>query len=68
VQLRQQRPEAVRVVGDLQGSDALMEQALFLGIYPGMLEGMLEAVVQEIYELLHPSSSQTCLRATASQP
>jgi CDP-6-deoxy-D-xylo-4-hexulose-3-dehydrase len=68
VQLRQQRPEAMRVVGELQGSDALMEQALFLGTYPGLMEGMLEAVVQEISEALHPSSSRTRLRSAASQP
>jgi CDP-6-deoxy-D-xylo-4-hexulose-3-dehydrase len=68
VQLRQERPEAVGVVGDLQGSDSLMEQALFLGTYPGLMEGMLEAVVQEISEALRPSSSWRRFRSATSQP
>jgi len=68
MQLSQQRPESVRVVGELQGSDALMEQALLLGTYPGLKGWMLDAVVQEFCEVLRPSSSQICLRSTASQP
>jgi CDP-6-deoxy-D-xylo-4-hexulose-3-dehydrase len=68
VQLRQERPEAVGVVGDFKGSDSLMEQALFLGTYPGLMEGMLEAVVQEISEALRPSSSWRRFRSATSQP
>ncbi len=35
VQLRADRPDALRVVGDLAGADAIMVDTLFLGTYPG---------------------------------
>ena len=55
VQLRQERPEAVGVVGDLQGSDALMEQALFLGTFPGLTASMLDAEISVIQGMLAPT-------------
>ena len=42
VQLRRDRPEAFRVIGDLAGADALMNTALFLGTYPGLSHAMLD--------------------------
>jgi CDP-6-deoxy-D-xylo-4-hexulose-3-dehydrase len=42
VQLRQERPEAVRIVGDLAGADQIMNQAIFLGTYPGLTKEMLD--------------------------
>ncbi len=42
VQLRMDRPEAVRSVGAMVGADQLMEKALFLGTYPGLTGAMLE--------------------------
>jgi len=41
VQLRADRPDALRVVGDLAGSDAIMVDTLFLGTYPGLTAPML---------------------------
>jgi CDP-6-deoxy-D-xylo-4-hexulose-3-dehydrase len=41
VQLRKDRPEALRVVGEMEGSDAIMSSTLFLGTYPGLTEAML---------------------------
>lgn len=48
VQLKKDRPNAFRVVGDLGGADALMNQALFLGTYPGLTAAMLDFEIQTI--------------------
>ena len=48
VQLRQDQPEALRVVGKLEGSDEIMNTALFLGTYPGLSNEMLEAEIEVI--------------------
>jgi CDP-6-deoxy-D-xylo-4-hexulose-3-dehydrase len=48
VQLRQQRPDAVRVAADLNGSDTIMADTLFLGTYPGLTREMLEAEITVI--------------------
>ena len=43
VKLRQERPEALRVaVPALPGADQLMQEALFLGTYPGLTEAMID--------------------------
>jgi CDP-6-deoxy-D-xylo-4-hexulose-3-dehydrase len=41
VQLRLDRPEALRVVGEMEGSDDIMRSTLFLGTYPGLTMEML---------------------------
>ena len=41
VQLRADRPDALRVVGDLAGADEIMIDTLFLGTYPGLTAPML---------------------------
>lgn len=48
VHLRKERPEALRVVGQLIGADDIMNQAIFLGTYPGLTQTMLEYEVQAI--------------------
>jgi len=45
VQLRQDRPEALRVVGEMAGSDEIMGSTLFLGTYPGLTAEMLQAEI-----------------------
>jgi CDP-6-deoxy-D-xylo-4-hexulose-3-dehydrase len=42
VQLRKDRPEAFRVVGNLAGADEIMNSAIFLGTYPGLTCQMLD--------------------------
>lgn len=42
VQLKQDRPQAFRVIGDLSGADEIMQRALFLGTYPGLTPAMLD--------------------------
>jgi len=51
-QLRQERPEAMRLVGDLGGADAIMNNTLFLGTYPGLTEQMLQAEIGVIKNLV----------------
>jgi CDP-6-deoxy-D-xylo-4-hexulose-3-dehydrase len=48
VQLKKERPHAVRVIGELAGADELMRQSLFLGTYPGLTQGMMEHEVSVI--------------------
>jgi CDP-4-dehydro-6-deoxyglucose reductase, E1 len=48
VQLRQDRPEALRVVGDVEGSDEIMNTTLFLGTYPGLTQAMLNREIEVI--------------------
>jgi len=42
VQLRHDQPDALRVTGALEGSDAIMMHSLFLGTYPGLTEKQLD--------------------------
>ena len=48
VQLRADRPEALRVVGEMAGSDEIMNSTLFLGTYPGLTDAMLEAEINAV--------------------
>ena len=48
VQLKKDRPESFRVVGDLQGADRIMNEAIFLGVYPGLSREMLDYVIDTV--------------------
>jgi CDP-6-deoxy-D-xylo-4-hexulose-3-dehydrase len=48
VQLRKERPNAFRVVGELVGADRIMNDALFLGVFPGLTSQMLEFMIEAI--------------------
>jgi CDP-6-deoxy-D-xylo-4-hexulose-3-dehydrase len=48
VQLQQDRPEALRVVGEMVGSDEIMNNTMFLGTYPGLTDAMLETEIKTI--------------------
>ncbi len=54
VQLREDNPEALRVIGTMAGADEIMNNTLFLGTYPGMTEAMLHAQVRVIGSFLQP--------------
>jgi CDP-6-deoxy-D-xylo-4-hexulose-3-dehydrase len=49
VQLRQDRPESIRAVSGTAGADQLMNQALFLGTYPGLSDEMIHREVAVIH-------------------
>jgi CDP-6-deoxy-D-xylo-4-hexulose-3-dehydrase len=48
VQLRKDRPEAFRVVGEMTGADEIMNQAIFLGTYPGLTTEMMDYEIETI--------------------
>ncbi|MEO7675185.1 MAG: lipopolysaccharide biosynthesis protein RfbH [Verrucomicrobiota bacterium] len=50
VQLRKDYPEALRTIGDLKGADRLMNEAIFIGVYPGLTKPMLEYVAETIHK------------------
>ena len=48
VQLKKDRPESMRTVGNLGDSDRIMNNTLFLGTYPGLTVEMLEKEISVI--------------------
>lgn len=52
VQLKKDRPNAIRVVGPNPGADEIMHRALFLGTYPGLSESMLSYEISVIREFV----------------
>ena len=52
VQLRTDRPDALRVVGEMVGSDEIMNSTLFLGTYPGLTEAMLDREINLIRQFV----------------
>ena len=52
VQLRREHPQALRVVGDLAGADRIMNEALFIGTYPGLTQQMLGYMVETIRDFV----------------
>ena len=53
VQLAKDRPTAFRVAGDLLGADRIMNEAIFLGVYPGLTEAMLDYEIEIIHQFVH---------------
>jgi CDP-6-deoxy-D-xylo-4-hexulose-3-dehydrase len=58
VQLRAERPEALRVIGNTEISDKIMNTTLFLGTYPGLTNSMLQAEINVINQLVR--NKATC--------
>jgi CDP-6-deoxy-D-xylo-4-hexulose-3-dehydrase len=52
VQLRKDRPDSFRVVGEMIGADAIMNQAIFLGTYPGLSKEMMDYEIEVIREFV----------------
>jgi CDP-6-deoxy-D-xylo-4-hexulose-3-dehydrase len=48
VQLKKDRPSALRVVAENPGADEIMNRALFLGTYPGLTSAMLDYAIETI--------------------
>jgi len=46
VQLRSENPGAVRVVGEMNGADRIMNESIFVGVYPGLTRAMLDYIVE----------------------
>jgi CDP-6-deoxy-D-xylo-4-hexulose-3-dehydrase len=52
VQLHKDRPESFRVVGEMTGADEIMNQAIFLGTYPGLTNVMMDYEIAIIREFV----------------
>ena len=52
VQLKNDRPDSFRVIGETPGADILMNQALFLGTYPGLSKEMLDYELKIIHDFI----------------
>jgi CDP-4-dehydro-6-deoxyglucose reductase, E1 len=52
VSLRKQQPGAFRVIGDLAGADRIMNEAVFVGTYPGLTRAMLDYTVETITQFV----------------
>ena len=48
VQLGLDQPEALRILGEMKGSDEIMNNSLFLGTYPGLTSSMLDHEIQVV--------------------
>jgi CDP-6-deoxy-D-xylo-4-hexulose-3-dehydrase len=48
VQLLKDDPNAFRTIGDLRGADRIMNEAIFLGVYPGLTRSMLDYVIDTV--------------------
>jgi CDP-6-deoxy-D-xylo-4-hexulose-3-dehydrase len=57
MQLRQDNPSALHVVGEMVGSDEIMGSTLFLGTYPGLTDSQLQAEIAAIISFITNSSS-----------
>ena len=52
VTLKKQQPGAFRVVGDLAGADRIMNEAVFIGTYPGLTRAMLDYMAETITQFV----------------
>lgn len=48
VQLKKDNSDAFKVVGDLPGANAIMNEGIFLGTYPGLTQSMLDFEIETI--------------------
>jgi len=54
VHLRNEDPSAFRVIGELSGSDEIMNQAVFIGVYPGLNRNMLDYLIDQLHFFCKP--------------
>jgi CDP-4-dehydro-6-deoxyglucose reductase, E1 len=52
VNLRREDPAAFRTVGDLPGADRIMNEAIFIGTYPGLTQEMIRYMVEIIRQFV----------------
>jgi CDP-6-deoxy-D-xylo-4-hexulose-3-dehydrase len=52
VQLKKDRPESFRVIGEMRGADEIMNSALFLGTYPGLTPAMVHHELEVIHDFV----------------
>lgn len=52
INLASERPGSFRVVGKLTGADIIMNEALFVGTYPGLTQGMMDYIINAMHEFV----------------
>ena len=52
VQLKKECPEAIRSTGDMPGADRIMNEAIFVGTYPGLTKLQLDHMVKTIRDFV----------------
>lgn len=57
VQLRQDNPDALRAVGELSGADRIMNESIFVGVYPGLTRAMLDYMIETISKFCEARSA-----------
>jgi CDP-4-dehydro-6-deoxyglucose reductase, E1 len=55
--LRRREPGAFRVVGDLAGADQIMNECVFIGVYPGLSGEMLDYISETIHGFCRQSTA-----------
>jgi CDP-6-deoxy-D-xylo-4-hexulose-3-dehydrase len=58
VQLKKDRPDSFRVVGEMTGADQIMNSAIFLGTYPGLTPEMIRYEIQVIRDFVAAKRAQ----------
>ncbi len=56
VDLKKERPAALRVVGDLAGADRIMNECIFVGTYPGLTRPMLDYMIETVHRFVKTRS------------
>ena len=51
--LKCENPNSYRVIGDMSGSDQIMNSTFFLGTYPGLTNKMIQFEIESIGHFLH---------------
>jgi CDP-6-deoxy-D-xylo-4-hexulose-3-dehydrase len=59
VQLRHDRPDAFRVSGDLSGADRIMNESVFVGVYPGLTHAMMDYMIETIHGFVKKSGGRS---------
>jgi CDP-6-deoxy-D-xylo-4-hexulose-3-dehydrase len=59
VQLRHDRPDAFRVSGDLTGADRIMNESVFVGVYPGLTPAMMDYMIETIHGFVKKSGGRS---------
>ena len=62
--LRKTNPSAFRVIGDLSGADQIMNEAVFVGVYPGLTEEMLSYMAATIRAFCESRAAVRCASTT----
>ena len=55
--LQKNTPDAIRVIGDCAGADAIMKHTLFIGTYPGLTNKMLSYMKQNIRSFMERTTN-----------